>query len=42
MSVLLKAIKILSFIEYCNMTDQTIDVTFAGTDHKKDYQRLKI
>ena len=37
-SVLLKAIKIISFIEYCNMTDQTIDVTFAGTEHKKNYQ----
>lgn len=40
-SVLLKAIKIISFIEYCNMTDQTIDVTFAGTEHKKKLPKLK-
>ena len=41
-SVLLKVIKIISFIEYCNMTDQTIDVTFAGTEHKKNYQSQKL
>ena len=35
MSVLLKVIKIISFIEYCNFVDRQIYITFAGTEHKK-------
>ena len=41
MSVLLKALKIISFIEYCNMTDKIIDITFAGTEHTKKLPKIK-
>tara|TARA_E500000178_G_scaffold354671_1_gene424493 strand:+ start:1210 stop:2361 length:1152 start_codon:yes stop_codon:yes gene_type:complete len=40
-SVLLKAIKIISFIEYCNFVDRQIHITFAGTEHKKKLPNIK-
>lgn len=40
-SVLLKAIKIISFMEYCNFTDKIIYITYAGTKHKKKLPKIK-